>query len=124
MLHPEDWTAEWIGDDIIGNTLSTTVDGCYWIWSLNGSPFDQAPAGHHYFRKTFSVNPNKTVKQVIFGFTADDQGVFYLNGEKIGQTQAWESGGVYDLSLINIYFRPKKSYVTCNGYFFAGKWQN
>ncbi len=98
MLHPEDWTAEWIGDDIIGNTLSTTVDGCYWIWSLNGSPFDQAPAGHHYFRKTFSVNPNKTVKQVIFGFTADDQGVFYLNGEKIGQTQAWESGGVYDIT--------------------------
>ena len=27
-----------------------------------------------------------------------DQGVFYLNGEKIGQTQAWESGGVYDIT--------------------------
>lgn len=98
MLSQSDWVGEWIGDSLASDTVGMKVDGCNWIWSRYGAPLDQTPEGHQYFRKTFSIDPARTVSKVVFGYTVDDKGKFYLNGELVGESETWQSGAAFDIT--------------------------
>ncbi|MBC5786468.1 family 78 glycoside hydrolase catalytic domain [Clostridium facile] len=96
ILNQDEWKGEWIGI----NGTDMTFDGANWIWRRNGSGFSGVPAGHQYFRKTFTVNTEKEISSVYVGVTADDEYSLYVNGEKVGEnggTDSWKNGKLFEI---------------------------
>ena len=94
MLDPADWQGQWIGTEKKNYVFALT--GAKWIWRSGGSGFGGSPAGTQYFRKNFEIDPAKTVKEVLIGWTADDRSALYLNGVERGTNNAWTSGTLFD----------------------------
>ena len=94
ILEESLWQGDWIGAEKKSYTLDMT--GANWIWKRDSSGFGGSPAGIQYVRKTFTPNPDKTIKEVLVGYTADDKTVFYFNGAEQGNTSAWSTGGLFD----------------------------
>ena len=94
ILEESLWQGDWIGAEKKSYTLDMT--GANWIWKRDSSGFGGSPAGIQYVRKTFTPNPDKTIKEVLVGYTADDKTVFYFNGAEQGNTSAWSIGGLFD----------------------------
>lgn len=90
----DSWKGDWIGTERKSYDLDMT--GANWIWKRDTSGFGGSPAGTQYMRKTFTPNPDKTIREVLVGYTADDQTVFYFNGTEQGSTSSWSTGGLFD----------------------------
>jgi hypothetical protein len=55
-----------------------------WIWANEGSPALATPAGvTRYFRKTISVDPQRTLRVAKAFVTADNEFTLHVNGEEI-----------------------------------------
>ena len=94
ILEEDLWQGDWIGAERKSYDLDMT--GANWIWKRDAAGFGGSPAGTQYVRKTFTPDPDKTIQEVLVGYTADDQTVFYFNGTEQGQTSSWSTGGLFD----------------------------
>jgi len=104
-LDASQWTAKWISgkqEDVV--SLSFNLKGANWIWSRYGAAQDKVPAETMYFRGSFTVNAEKTVKQVLLGFTTDDYGTVYINGQAAGSVEnianGWQGGCAVDITAL------------------------
>jgi alpha-L-rhamnosidase len=82
LLKQEDWRGKWIGQDGVDSTYHLT--GTQWIWFPEGRPEKAAPLGTRYFRRVVMVPGGRTVQRALLHGTADDEGVFFLNGAPLG----------------------------------------
>lgn len=97
--------AQWIqSGGVQSDPVSMGLDGASWLWKDDGLGFDARPQETLYFRGNLAVDPEKTVKEAFFGFTADDYGTVYLNGDKIASitpaAEVWRTGFVASVTAL------------------------
>jgi hypothetical protein len=62
----------------------------HWVWSKESkSPLIEAPAGKRYFRKTFDLSADATVKTAEIQLAVDNSCEIYLNGVRCGSAGDW-----------------------------------
>lgn len=96
LLSPDEWAGEWIGKEKPTYTMEMT--GARWIWRAGSGTFGGVPAGTQYFRKSFTPAADKTVRQILVGFTADDSATLYFNGQEFGPVTSWSTGLLVDVT--------------------------
>jgi hypothetical protein len=70
---------------------SVTLEGAHWIWFPEGNPAQDAPAEKRFFRRTFVLPQDKTIKHSSLRISVDDRFEARLNGKTIGTGTAWQS---------------------------------
>jgi hypothetical protein len=55
-----------------------------WIWHKEGNPVVGVPPGMRYFRRTFTIEPGRSVESARLTMTADNTFVATLNGQPAG----------------------------------------
>ncbi len=106
LLGSEDWMAKWIGYDAEPPEIykeSQTTDqlslkGGKWIWFDEGDPIKNAPIGTRFFRNSFEIASDKTIKQARFALLADNQATLFVNGKEAGQVGGWQSVNMIDVT--------------------------
>jgi alpha-L-rhamnosidase len=79
------WQGSWIGAP---PSAVTTPDltGTNWIWSPDGDPAQNAPAGTRYFRGSFDLAAVPTTARLVM--TGDDGFTAWVNGTQVGGRDA------------------------------------
>jgi len=88
LLHPEDWTAKWIGYDAeeskdtghIHGDPTVNLDECHWIWTDETPPNPKVDDA--FFRKSIEVPADRPLRAVNLMMTADNRFELYINGQK------------------------------------------
>ncbi|MDQ3440622.1 MAG: DUF4038 domain-containing protein [Planctomycetota bacterium] len=68
-----------------------------WIWFDEGAATD-APIAPRRYRKTFDVRDDAKVTRAVVHLSADNRFVAYVNGEKIGGQEGWETPRRFDIA--------------------------
>ncbi len=108
LLEREDWQGKWIGYD----APFTPQEGeeaqakayyfldCSWIWYPEGRKLEEIPKGKRFFRKIMFL-PSKGIRKAELAIIADDRFVVYINGEKVGESEAlvdaWKNPQVFQV---------------------------
>ncbi len=104
LLEPSDWKGKWIGYDEPAPWEERLLHftGCRWIWTTEGQPRQQAPAGIRYFRRTFSLPSDRKITRARILMTADNQFVLFVNGTEVarsdGKEFAWQRPQMVDVT--------------------------
>ncbi|MCX6224388.1 MAG: hypothetical protein NTV01_06490, partial [Bacteroidia bacterium] len=69
-----------------------------WIWHPDGKEIKHSS----WFRKTFNIPDGRSVKNATIRITADNEFVFYVNGQRIGESKDWEKPLSFDLTKVLI----------------------
>ncbi|MEY4242480.1 MAG: hypothetical protein RLZZ245_65, partial [Verrucomicrobiota bacterium] len=64
LLQPDDWRGQWIGRDEI--VIPQVLPPSSWIWFPEGKPETAAPIGLRYFRRTFELPADRTIKRAEY----------------------------------------------------------
>ncbi|MCI8497616.1 MAG: family 78 glycoside hydrolase catalytic domain, partial [Clostridiales bacterium] len=126
ILNSQEWTAQWItGKQGESYRIDFNLNGANWLWSRYGAAQDQVPAETMYFRGGFTVDSAKTVDKVYLGFTTDDCGGVYINGQQGAQVaeaaNAWQGGALEDVaSLVKPGYNTVAASVTNTTVGYAG----
>src|SRR5213080_1198572 len=67
-----------------------------WIWSKEGEPAKEAPAGTRYFRKAFPLS-RQFADEATLDITADAGFTVWLNGTKLGRGDDWKRVYAFDI---------------------------
>jgi hypothetical protein len=67
---------------------SLRFEGSQWIWFPEGNPAENAPAEKRLFRRTIVLPQSKTVGSAQLRVTADDRFTAWLNGQRVGSSDA------------------------------------
>jgi putative heme-binding domain-containing protein len=75
-----------------GGVRGEPAGGVQWIWTNEGNPRIEAPAGQRYFRRVFTINRRlaKPVEDAVLDITADDAFRAWVNGVEVGHGARWE----------------------------------
>jgi len=65
------------------------IEGSYWIWFPEGNPAQNAPVGKRAFRFLLNMPAGKAAHTAWIRFTADDSATVWVNGERLGESNAW-----------------------------------
>ncbi len=95
LLHPRDWKGPWIGLD---ETSSPRDIAATWIWFPEGNPAGAAPVGERYFRRVITIPSGHKIQSASCLFTADNEFVLYVNGEKVGGGGNFHAFESFDLN--------------------------
>jgi len=106
LLESDDWQAKWIGYDaqppaIYGQELASdqlSLKGGKWIWFDEGDPRKSAPISTRFFRNSFEIASDKSIKRARFAMLADNQATLFVNGEEAGQAGGWQSVQILDVT--------------------------
>jgi len=90
LLRPEDWKGKWIGLDETGvyhhpGSPFQLLKTARWIWSDEGDPAKEAPAGMRWFRTSVNVPADRTIRHATFVLGADDGFELTINGRYSGR---------------------------------------
>ena len=66
-----------------------------WIWYPEGKPVEDAPAEERFFRCRFNVSSEVAEAKLLI--RADDACEAFLNGSRVGKTEAWNQAEVFDV---------------------------
>ncbi len=120
LLNANDWKAQWIGYDDedskgtghIQGDPTVNLDNCKWIWIEDLAATTKASTkdvkDDAYFRKTFDVLKDKTVRAVTLMVTADNSFELFFNGAKV--TVGNNLNAAYAATLTN-QVKPGKNVV-------------
>ncbi len=112
LLSLDEWQGKWIGYDEPApwEERLLTFTGCRWIWTNEGQPRQQAPAGTRYFRRTFALPSDRKIVRARVLMTADNQFVLFVNGQEVarsdGREYAWQRPQTADITAL---VRPGKN---------------
>ncbi len=108
ILTPDEWRAQWIGQD--GVEVTNNLSDTSWIWfpEANPSPSSNAEPETVYFRREVALPANRKIKRAIFEYTGDNEcrgwfGPFDLGARNIYKTVKWND--------ITTRLEPGKTYV-------------
>ncbi|MGA2233767.1 MAG: alpha-L-rhamnosidase N-terminal domain-containing protein, partial [Tepidisphaeraceae bacterium] len=96
LLHTDDWTAQWIGQDTFAPEVASLA-ASKWIWYPEGDSGVNAPAGTSYFRRTLEIPAGQTILAASCQITADNQFTLFVNGK-----QAAQGSNVYATVVVDI----------------------
>jgi len=96
MLQPTDWRAQWIGRDEFPSLEFLTDTN--WIWFPEGKPAEWVAPEERYFRRTFDLPANRTIRSATLRITADDRCSIFLNGRDIGSRSGHRSAKEMDIT--------------------------
>ncbi len=96
ILHPAEWTADWIGPPSVD--LQPDLNGDDWIWYPEGNLAQGSPSGTRYFRLDFDVPSDRTVAAATLTATADNQVTAYLNGNQVATSSDWTKAARQDVA--------------------------
>lgn len=68
----------------------------WWIWTDEGNPIDDAPAGERFFRCVFEVEAKP--QQARLYLVCDNAFVAYVNKIRVGSSRKWQEGSVFDIT--------------------------
>ena len=91
LLEPGGWTGKWIGKD--ETTKTNVIKDTGWIWF----PEDKPPAEIRYFRHAIELPANHVIKSARLLVAADNLGVVYLNGNKLGNANNARTATGFDV---------------------------
>jgi alpha-L-rhamnosidase len=82
ILHPGDWTAEWIGYDAPRlHKHGVPFSQASWIWYARDRN-REAPAGKRYFGRVLDLPSNRKIERADLAATAADHYTLFLNGKQ------------------------------------------
>ena len=85
LMHPQDWTAKWIGTDENGsNAINYVFQNAQWIWTPEGNPAQQAPVGVRQFQHSVIVPADRKLVRASCLMTADNRFELFVNGKSAG----------------------------------------
>lgn len=100
IMSESDWNSSWIGEPSLQTSMNFT--GANWIWDREGKAENDIPAETRYFRRTFTLDGNRTAERVQIAMSADDKATLYLNGVSVVSTSevedAWKTAAVTTVS--------------------------
>jgi len=93
LLRASDWHGKWVGlDEPAASKAAKQVLGeAQWIWYPEGQPQKAAPVGARYFRRSITIPADRVVRRATLFFTADNNGKFFVNGEKVASAGNFHS---------------------------------
>lgn len=99
LLKPEDWKAEWIGNDARRTGLGGEADfgSAKWIWYA-ADPRPQTPVGTREFQRDFSLPKDATIASAALLLAVDNRADVALNGTIIGHFEGWEAAEPQDVA--------------------------
>jgi alpha-L-rhamnosidase len=97
LLKTDDWQAKWIGLD--GDLKPLALRGTNWIWYPEGKASEKVPVGDRYFRRTFVLPSDRTIKRAQYLATADNQCKAFINGRDIGGRDSYRTVKDSDLTF-------------------------
>lgn len=90
LLESKDWKGRWIGLDALSpDRPANPLANAQWIWSPDAKFIGNCPIGQRYFRRSFLVPTDRTVKRAVCWVAGDNDYECFLNGVKLGK-------GAYD----------------------------
>jgi alpha-L-rhamnosidase len=105
LLESEDWRAKWIGYDAEPPAIyvqqasdQLSLKGGKWIWFDEGNPVKSAPISTRFFRNSFEIASDKSIKRARFALLVDNQATLFVNGEDAGQVGGWQSVHMLDVT--------------------------
>lgn len=98
LLHPSDWKAKWIGQDMPENTLRNDFQYSKWIWFPGGNPAEKTSPGTRYFRRTLIIPKSNKIIKAQYLITADNRFSLYANGQFVGKGDNAITGYKFDVS--------------------------
>jgi hypothetical protein len=60
-----------------------------WIWYPEGNPSHDAPVAARFFRRSFELPKDTTIRSAQLRITADDRFTVWLNGKELGEGADW-----------------------------------
>jgi alpha-L-rhamnosidase len=76
ILSPDEWHAQWIGQD--GQDTTNYLSGTSWIWS------GDAASQTNYFRRVVTLPAGRQIKRALFEYTGDSECRGWLNQFDLG----------------------------------------
>jgi alpha-L-rhamnosidase len=98
LLETSDWEGKWIGWRATMAIPDISLKRGIWIWYPGENALRSAPPGTRYFRKTFTIPADATIRQAWFAGTADNEFTFYVNGHVAGGGKDWSKAGYIELT--------------------------
>ena len=68
-----------------------------WIWFPEGDPKIDAPVEPRFFRRTFELPADSTIKQARLFASADDRFTAWVNGKKVATHNDWRVAAPFDI---------------------------
>ena len=101
LLQPSDWHGKWIGlDEPAGSRAEKNVMGAaQWIWFPEGQPDKAAPVGTRWFRRTFTLPADRSVKRAFLLFTGDNSVDCFVNDHKGGTAGNFHAATERDVTM-------------------------
>jgi alpha-L-rhamnosidase len=86
LLKPSDWRGQWIDIDEPPQeeAWDSPLENSSWIWFPEGENAELTPPGVCYLRRTLTLPTDSAIKSAQLTMVADNEFVFYLNGEPVG----------------------------------------
>ncbi len=100
----EDWTpAYWIALPksvyaAVPVPMFLDLKSASWIWTGEGKPRKEAPAGTRFFRRTVDLPAGCMVRAARICLTADNAFTLFVNGVKVGSGKEWSRARVLDVA--------------------------
>lgn len=84
-----------------------TSGAAFWIWTDEGDPTQNAPAGVRYFRRVWEINRpfDIVVDEATLDITADDHFVVWINGKLVGNAGNWRQVYHFDVKPFLVHGR-------------------
>lgn len=101
LLKADDWKAEWIGRDEPPPSASASPlvkAGAEWIWHPGEKGATAAPIGIRFFRRTFDLPGDRSIRHAQLVLAADNSFATAVNGVHAGQGTSFKLGVVMDVT--------------------------
>ena len=101
LLKADDWQAQWIGRDEPPPPDSAgplVKAGAQWIWHPGENAAAMAPLGTRYFRRTFDLPADRSIRRGQLVLAADNAFAAAVNGEHAGQGNSFKLATMMDVT--------------------------
>ena len=92
------WISVGLGNSFADESKPLSFTGAEWIWYPEGDPAVHALQGTRWFRKTFEVPADSTVKSAFLVSTCDDSLEIFVNGKMAATRSDWQKPGTDDIT--------------------------
>ncbi len=90
---------------LAGSAVPVVAADVQWIWTNEGDPRKEAPAGSRYFRRSFTIDRPiaDPILEASLEITADDGYRAWINGTFVGEGKDWHTVQRYDVRKLLVH---------------------